>query len=56
MHAAELQLLHAEYQRALQEPPWDGTPYVVFMWLCTCSACPDSRQMLAAFRLQAIVA
>lgn len=25
MHAAELQLLQAEYQRALQEPPWDGT-------------------------------
>ena len=25
MHAAELQLLQAEYQRALHEPPWDGT-------------------------------
>ncbi|KAL3154135.1 hypothetical protein ABBQ32_013664 [Trebouxia sp. C0010 RCD-2024] len=24
MQAAELQLLQAEYQRALQEPPWDG--------------------------------
>lgn len=26
MQAAELQLLQAEYQRALQEPPWDGRP------------------------------
>ena len=55
-HAAELQLLQAEYQRALQEPPWDGTSNVVCMWLFTCSACPDSRSALTAFCLQASVA